>query len=134
MAKKKRWGPTETEIKLIGTMSAYGVPIERLADYFGVSKQTFELAMKKSDAMHQAILKGRAKGLSNVAQTAYEMAMSKRQPAMTIFYLKTRGGWRETQRVEHTGADGKPIETNAFVSTDQLARMAEAVLKKKKDG
>lgn len=31
--------------------------------------------------------------------------------ACLIFYLKTQGLWRETQRFEHTGADGRPIAT-----------------------
>lgn len=33
---------------------------------------------------------------ANVKRTAYEMATSGKCPAMTIFYLKTRCGWRET--------------------------------------
>ena len=31
--------------------------------------------------------------------------------AAQIFWLKTRAQWRETSRVEQTGADGGPIKT-----------------------
>ena len=31
-----------------------------------------------------------------------------------IFYLKTQGGWRETQEVTHSSADGGPIPFTAI--------------------
>jgi len=33
-----------------------------------------------------------------------------------IFWLKTRAGWAETQKVEHSGVDGQPIDLNIKVN------------------
>ena len=37
---------------------------------------------------------------AEVKATAYRLAVSGRCPAMTMFWLKTRCGWRETSRLE----------------------------------
>ena len=41
-----------------------------------------------------------------MAQTAYNLAKSGKCPVMTMFWLKTQAGWRETSRLEHAGAVG----------------------------
>ena len=56
---------------------------------------------------------GRSNALANVMRTAYEQAVSGDVPAMTMYYLKTRAGWKETHVVEHSGGvklDGKTKE------------------------
>lgn len=47
---------------------------------------------------------------ATVAKTALGMAVSGANPDMTKFWLKTRAGWVETKRIEHTGVDGGPME------------------------
>jgi hypothetical protein len=47
---------------------------------------------------------------ATVAKTALGMAVSGANPDMTKFWLKTRAGWVETKRIEHTGMDGGPME------------------------
>lgn len=47
-----------------------------------------------------------------------------------LFWHKTRLGWRETNRTEHTGADGGPIvhetiEAEAAAFTQRIASMAD---------
>lgn len=53
---------------------------------------------------------GKAGAAAEVARTAYRMAVSGEAPAMTMFWLKTQLGWRETQHLEHTGAGGAPLQ------------------------
>jgi len=36
---------------------------------------------------------------ATVAQTAYNLAKSGKCPVMTMFWLKTQAGWRETSRL-----------------------------------
>jgi hypothetical protein len=47
-----------------------------------------------------------------------------------IFWMKTRGGWRETAKIEHGGVDGKPIEVRQLdtsrLSTSALAELLAA--------
>jgi hypothetical protein len=44
--------------------------------------------------------RGAIEATAKVGQTLYQMATSGKHPAATIFWLKTRAGWREVQVVE----------------------------------
>ena len=65
---------------------------------------------------------------ARVAQTAHEMAVSGKFPAMTIFYLKTRLRWRETDRLEITDPEAKPLGTGAV---EELLRRLEGIAERK---
>lgn len=99
------------EIETIEKLAAVGLNKTQIASYLGCSKATLERRLLDTPGAKEAILKGRAVALANVSKTAYEMAMSKKFPALTIFYLKCRGRWREKDRIEVTGKDGAPVET-----------------------
>ena len=45
------------------------------------------------------------------------MATSGTVPAATFFWLKSRAGWREVTRQEHTGSDGGPIQMKQIEDT-----------------
>ena len=47
---------------------------------------------------------------AKVAEICFKTATSGTVPAATFFWLKTRAGWREINRQEHTGTDGRPIQ------------------------
>jgi len=55
-------------------------------------------------------------------------------PAMTMFYLKCRAGWKESHAVEVSGPEGKPIETqiHSELTDEQLDAKIERLLKKSK--
>jgi hypothetical protein len=52
-----------------------------------------------------------AKANARVVQTAFKQATSGKSPAMTMFWLKTRMGWKETEvrEVEHSMEEGGSI-------------------------
>jgi hypothetical protein len=54
------------------------------------------------------------------------MAISGQHPAATFFWLKTRAGWRETDRLEHTGPNGQPVVID-FRWADALPAAAPAL-------
>jgi hypothetical protein len=59
---------------------------------------------------------GEAQMNVNVANNLYTIATDpahKGGVQAAIFWMKTRGRWRETSRVEHTGADGEAIKTES---------------------
>ncbi len=97
----KKWKPTDKDIQQIEALAGYGLPKETIADFFGVSVSLFDMAMKKNPAINRAMVNGVAKAKARVTQTAYEMAISKKFPAMTMFYLKTRLRWTERTVIEH---------------------------------
>lgn len=123
MPRKPRWAPTEKDIKNVGFLAGVGWSEERLAEFLGISKSTLTFTMKKNDALRQAILKGRCIVDANVTQSTYEMAMSKKHPAINIFWMKVRGRWKpppNDHTVEHRGllsegAQGDTDKTKAVV-------------------
>jgi hypothetical protein len=123
---------TPEQIKRVETYAGIGLSVEKMAAIFGISKRTLERIVKAQPEVNDALLKGRAIASSTVLKTAYDMATSGKNPVMTIFWLKVREHWKETQVLEHTGKDGAPIEHAEIVDQTQLQKMAQIILDKKK--
>jgi hypothetical protein len=54
--------------------------------------------------------RGKAKAIAHVANGLLQKARAGCTTS-SIFYLKTQAGWRETDRLEHTGPNGSPVTT-----------------------
>ena len=81
---------------------------QQIADYLGISRRTFQ-AICDRDAEVAARYK-RGKAIAHVANGLLQKARGG-DTTSAIFYLKTQAGWRETERIEHTGAAGGPVTT-----------------------
>lgn len=73
---------------------------------------------------------GEARMNFNVANNLYNIATDpthKSGAQAAMFWMKTRARWRETNRLEHTGPDGQPIqtETSAVRTIDASALNAD---------
>jgi hypothetical protein len=69
-----------------------------------------------------------SRAIANVSGKLYEKAMSGDNACM-FFFLKTRAGWRETNRLEHTGANGAPIQmVDLSKLTDEHITALEAAI------
>jgi len=73
-----------------------GMTQAQIGECFGVSPRT--LRKHLGDELRDA----RAKAIANLGASCYKRAMAG-DNASTFFYLKTQGGWKETQAHEHTG-------------------------------
>lgn len=122
MAQREKWTPSADQLKQVETMSGLGLKVEQIAILLGVSKPTFDRAVRRIPALRDSIEKGREKSEGNLRQWAYESAR-KGNVAMQIFLLKTRCGFRETERLELTGADGGPIQTKKELSAEEAAAL-----------
>lgn len=91
---RPRHEPDEKARKQVETMAGLGLKADDIAKVIGVSRATL------FKNYGEEIRLGSAKALVQVHQTAYEMAMSGNHANMTMFWLKCRGGWRETNVVE----------------------------------
>jgi hypothetical protein len=89
-------------------MAGYGIAEAEIAKVIGVALNT----LRKHCALE--LDTGHTVAIAKVAETLYSRATDRTGGSSTvtacIFWLKTRGGWRETVRNEHTGPDGAPIE------------------------
>jgi hypothetical protein len=104
-AGREAFQPTDAERKQVEAMSGYGLPIEQIAILVrnGIDADT----LRKHFATE--LVAGKAKANSGVGRTLFQKAMGGDTAAM-IWWSKTQMRWAETQKHEHTGADGAPIE------------------------
>jgi hypothetical protein len=104
---KKRGGQkrkiTDQDREEIKKLAMHGMTIKDIASVKSISIATLKRRCMKE------INSGRVFAKAVVQATAYDMAISGKHPAMTIFWLKTRCKWREKNRFELTGAKGKPL-------------------------
>ena len=105
---KPKFVPTEQDRKAVKAMAAYGIPQTQICLLAGLGAKALRMHFR------QELDLGAIQANSKVAERLYKTATEDPgQPGVTaaIFWAKTRMGWRETQRVENTGADGAPMAT-----------------------
>lgn len=100
--------PTPEQRRTVRAMAAYGIPQMEIAAVIGISDRTLRKTFR--DELDKAATEANAK----VAEVCFRMATSGTVPAATFFWLKTRAGWREVNRFEHTGGQGGPIQVAAM--------------------
>lgn len=105
---------TEEQKAQVEALAAY-LTQDQIADYFGITRPTFFAMMEREPDIALRYKRGKAKAIGAVAQGLIQQARAGDKVA-AMFYLKTQAGWRETDRLEHTGADGAPIDLNIKVN------------------
>lgn len=85
--------PTEESRELVAALVAAGIPVEAIGQIIKLSPRTLYRHYRPQLDEGKAVANGR------VAQTLYRMALNGRNVAATIFWLKTRAGWKETQNI-----------------------------------
>ena len=75
---------------------------EQIADYLGISRNTFRAICERDPDIGERYKRGKAKAIAHVAKGLLQKARGG-HTASSIFYLKTQAGWRETDRLEHSG-------------------------------
>ena len=96
---RPRYEPTEKDRAAVQMMAAYGIPQPDIAAVVGCDEKTLRKHFR------QELDTAAAKANARVAERLYKTALSDGREGVTaaIFWLKTRAGWRETNRVEVTG-------------------------------
>lgn len=121
----------EVELKKLGDLAAVGLNLVQIAAAMEMSPGTLKRRIKETEGGSDPLKRGRAVALANVARTAYQLAVSGKVPAMTMFFLKTRGGWREKDRPEARPdlADAKKPDTSSLAQA--LAEQIHAAMREK---
>jgi uncharacterized protein YjcR len=102
MAQGKEYVPTDDSRKLVRNLSAVGTRYIDIAQKLEISDDTLVKYYKKE------LEDGRIDANAAIAQTLFQQAKDGNTSA-AIFWLKTRAGWKETNNLELTGADGGSI-------------------------
>ncbi len=116
---------TEAQRAEVETLAAV-LTTQQLADYFGIGRTTFFAILERDADVSERYKRGKAKAIGAIAQSLIAKARAGDTTSM-IFYLKTQGGWPETQAIEHSGPDGGPVyaSTARAELTSALDRLAE---------
>lgn len=115
----------EIDLKKVEEYAQFCDNEEEIALALGISVSTLNNRKKESEEFRAAIKRGKAK--ANVFVGGKLMQKIKDgDTASTIFYLKSRCGWRETNRTEITGLGGRAIEMKAQI--DDLRSLTTAEL------
>jgi hypothetical protein len=109
---------TPEEISMIERYAGIGATHIQIAYMLGISPRSLSDRLNADQTLCDAIDRGRSKAAMKVMATAYEMATSGQDTAMTIFWLKTRCGWRDVK-------DAKPDDQE---SVDQIKKMPTSEL------
>lgn len=117
---------SEAEKAEVETLAAV-LSSEQIADYLGMGRRTFYSLMQGDEDIAARYKRGRARAVGAVAQSLIAKARAGNITAM-IFFLKTQGGWRETDRLELSGSEGGAIrlaveDTTEADAAEFLARV-----------
>ena len=96
--------PTDKSRTIVSSWARVGHSQELICQKLGISKPTLEKHYRAELDLAAADM------VSAVGSALYANAMQGNVTAQ-IFIMKTRAGWRETDRIEHTGADGEPFSS-----------------------
>lgn len=111
----------EIDVEQVEALASRGLTQEQIADALGIARSTLWAQRKSRDQIEQAIKRGHAKGISNIANVLYTEATQNKNITAAIFYMKARAGWRETDQRILTGIDDGPV---------QVANVSETIRRK----
>ena len=94
----------EKQITQVEALAAF-LTLEQIADYFGVTRPTFDAICERQPEVFLQYKKGKSKAIANISQNLIKQAQDGNTTA-AIFYLKTQAGWKETQQVDNISSDG----------------------------
>ena len=103
MSTGKKRGPkrkleiTDHHYNEIERMAGLGLPTDMIARIFGVSPRTLDTYLADDETLKFHLHRGIAMATEKVAQTAFSQAVTGQNPAMTMFWLKCRAGWKDTR-------------------------------------
>jgi predicted ArsR family transcriptional regulator len=104
--------PDDESKRMVKTLSAVGIRYEDIAAKLEITDDTLRKHYRKE------LDEGRVEANAAIGQTLFQQAKNGNTTA-AIFWLKTRAQWRETDRIEVTGPDGKAIETIVKWATEK---------------
>jgi len=107
---QKAHQPTKDLRERVKAYAAFGLQQENIAKLLKISLPTLHKYYREELDV------GLDEANAAVAQSLFQAARGGSVAAM-CFWLKTRAGYREVNRTEHTGANGTPLDAPQFLVT-----------------
>ena len=92
--------PTQATRNQVSTMVMAGITQIIISDVLDIDVKTLRKHYRKE------LDTAKAKVITTVANKLYEQCVTAGNVSAMIFFLKTQGGWRETNQIDHTSSDG----------------------------
>lgn len=128
---RKKYEPDDATRKMVRALAGYGIPQQDMCRVVINPETSKPIDLKTLRRVFREELDtGEVQANAKVAESLFKHATGTGKGAVTaaIFWLKTRAGWKPTERVEHTGADGVPLHPAAArVSEQELADIAKRI-------
>ena len=118
----------QLDLEQVEELASRGLSNEQIAYSLGIGQTTLYVNKRENADFVEAIKRGKAKGIRDVANALVEKALSGDTTAM-IFFLKSQAQWREINRTELTGADGGTVKTEQLGALSNAELMAIAGMK-----
>lgn len=102
-------------IERVEELAGQGLPKYQIAHVIGISYETLNEKTKEYPEFSDAIERGKAQGIETITNALFLKAQTGDTAAIK-YYLNNRSDeWSETQKYEHSGPGGGPIETSSKV-------------------
>lgn len=101
--------PTDTDRAKVKMLAILGATHDEIAAFMEISRGTLEKHYR--DELDKALLEANIKVGANLLAMATGPRDLKNTVTAAIWWSKARMGFKDTSRVEQTGADGGPIQT-----------------------
>lgn len=111
----------DIDLDKVEELAAQGLTYEQIAISLGINTSTLYRHRQRLPELHDAIKRGRDRGIATVANKLFEAAMSGNITAI-IFYLKTQAGWKEGQIIEQRIVDERDVART--MTTEELLKVA----------
>jgi hypothetical protein len=102
-----------------------------LVMHLGMSREQILKYEDERSGFTEAIKRARERIQRQIEQMMVERGTG--NVAGLIFWLKNNAGWRDIMGLEHTGADGAPLEMSSLEVAARIATILELARKKKEE-
>jgi hypothetical protein len=109
-----RFEPTDEQRKVVILAASVGTSQEETARFIGCSPETLRRHFR--DELNRGATGANLKVGGNLFNAATGPTDRMSTVTAMIWWTKARMGWKDTSRIENTGADGKPIQTQNLVT------------------
>lgn len=96
---------TDAQLRQVEVLAGYGLAECEIAYALGVHPNTLANRKRDTDALAEAIARGKAKAAGLIGEALFKRAKNGDVPAIK-WWEQTRRGLAEKQQHEHTGKDG----------------------------
>jgi hypothetical protein len=101
--------PTDHQRNQVKMMAAIGTPHADIADFLDIAESTLDKHF--ADELRLGAIGANLQVAGNLYKMATGSAELKTTVTAAIWWSKARMNWKDTSRVENTGADGGPIQS-----------------------